>query len=183
MKIYINNHSVKTCPQRDRPNQWQKYDSHNFLASKRLTETRKRNCHQEHTIMKLCSQVLDHQMSIQLSDKSKQNQIKQFAVTLLKTMQISLARVSSAVIRALWDKNKSMSSKPETSDHIRAVIGSITNSRAQWVSQARNKQQPWIICRTSYPKSKHHLWSETPTKLLNRANSWACHPPRHTRFR
>ena len=130
-KIYISNHSIQTCLQKGKPNPWQRSDSRNFLDSKRLTVMRKRNCHQVVRTMKLSLQASDHQTNIRPSDKSKQNLIKQFEITLLEMMQTSWDQVHSAATKALSDKNKSMSSKPETSGHIRAVIGSITRSRVQ----------------------------------------------------
>ena len=144
---------------------------------------KKRNCHHEVITMKLYLQASDHQTNIQHSDKSKRNQVKQFEITPSEMTQARWVQVPSVAIRALSDKNKLMSHKLETSGHIRAVIESTTRSKAQWASQARNKPKPWIICRTNYPKSKAHQGSEIPTKLLNKTNSWACLPQRHTRFK
>ena len=130
-EIYISNHSTQTCLRKGKPNQWQRSDSRNFLANKRPTEMMKRNFHHVVRTMRLFSQASDHQTNILPSDKSKRNLIKQFEITLLEMMQTSWDQVHSAATKALSDKNKSMSSKPETSGHIRAVIGSITRSRVQ----------------------------------------------------
>ena len=81
--------------------------------------------------MKLYLQASDHQTNIQHSDKSKRNQVKQFEITPSEMMQAKWDQVPSAAIKALSDKNKLMSHKPETSGHIRAAIGLTTRSKAQ----------------------------------------------------